>query len=410
MPSKKSHCKDQLIFKEEMKQALKGNSKSQLYVGLAYFGGRGTNIDYGKAVYWLKRACNKGEVTAHAMLGSFYYCGIGVEEDYQTALHFLTKARNVGNGSAQYHLGKMRSKGHGVTMNLDKALLWYEKSAQKGYKNSYYEIGKIYDNENYNGFDKQKAITAFKLGAKAGCKYAQKRLGRTYETGDGVPNDFNKAEYCYMKSAEQGYTSAYGCLGWLYLERRNYEKAFHWLSKAAEADDYHGQRGLGSMYRRGLWVYKNNDQAIKWYTKSALQGSVLASEQLTYMYLERKDYKNAFYWCSQAIEGGEPTIQYNYGMFYFKGEVVTQNFEQASVWLLKAALQGHYDAQKNLGGMYINGWGVPRDLKQARFWFEQTGNGKLIEQQFMLGADFMPPNLDLKKQHEQNNTESNSTH
>ena len=141
------------------------------------------------------------------------------------------------------------------------------------------------------------------MGAKAGCKYAQERLGLIYETGDGIPVDFNRAEYCYLKSAKQGCKSAYSCLGWFYLEKRDYEKAFYWMSKGAEADDHHGQRGLGSMYRRGLWVYKNNDQAIKWYTKSALQGSVLASEQLTYMYLERKDYKNAFYWCSQAIDG-----------------------------------------------------------------------------------------------------------
>ena len=80
---------------------------------------------------------------------------------------------------------------------------------------------------------------------------AQYNLGTMYWRGLGVPKDDREALKWYVKSAEQGDSSA--------------------------------QYNLGTMYWLGLGVTKDRQEAAKWFRKAAEQGSVEADMALAQM-------------------------------------------------------------------------------------------------------------------------------
>ncbi len=73
---------------------------------------------------------------------------------------------------------------------------------------------------------------------------------------------------------------------------------FYALKAKAEQGDAKAQNNLGTMYEAGTGVQRDNDEAVKWYTKSAEQGNALAQSNLGAMYANGKgvpqDYKLAY--------------------------------------------------------------------------------------------------------------------
>ena len=62
--------------------------------------------------------------------------------------------------------------------------------------------------------------------------------------------------------------------------KRNYEKAAELLTAAAERGDANAQYRLGSLYRLGLGVPQDQNQARNWFTQSAAKGDKRAAEIL----------------------------------------------------------------------------------------------------------------------------------
>ena len=84
-------------------------------------------------------------------------------------------------------------------------------------------------------------------------------------------------------------------------------------------------------------------------------------------------------------ESGDPEAEFNLGIAYDLGHLVTQDFATAAAWYRKAAEQGYPPAEFNLGAMYDNGRGVPLDHRLAASWYRRAalhGHGRA---QFDLG-------------------------
>jgi TPR repeat protein len=64
---------------------------------------------------------------------------------------------------------------------------------------------------------------------------------------------------------------------------KNEQEAVKWFTKAAEQGDADGQVWLGAMYLGGRGVPKNEQEAVKWLTKAAEQGNADAREALQRM-------------------------------------------------------------------------------------------------------------------------------
>jgi TPR repeat protein len=116
--------------------------------------------------------------------------------------------------------------------------------------------------------------------------------------------------------------------------------------------------------------------AMTWYLRSVAHGNTDAMNNIGYLYKNGlgvpKDFEEAYFWFKKAADKNNPIAQYNIGNMYCYGEGMEKDFAKGAEWLTKAALQGNAPAQYNLGRMYQWGKGVKKDLQQARFWFQKA--------------------------------------
>jgi TPR repeat protein len=179
-----------------------------------------------------------------------------------------------------------------------------------------------------------------------------------------------------LKSAEAGNADAQLRLGSIYREGqivpKDDAKAAEWMQKAAAQGLANAQNGLAEMYFTGTGVPRDSAKAVAWLQKAAAQGDAFAQQNLAKMYYEGEgvpqDAAKAAEWLQKAAAQGLAVSQNNLAAMYGKGEGVPQDAAKALEWYRKAAAQGHATAQSNLAGMYARGEGVPKDLVLAYAW------------------------------------------
>ena len=102
-------------------------------------------------------------------------------------------------------------------------------------------------------------IAQLMAAANAGDPVAQYKLGEAYHGGaEGVPQDNDKADQWFLKSALQGYAPAETKVGGMYIEgggvvAENHAEGVRWLKKAAAQGDPAAKFGL---FLEDLHVYK----------------------------------------------------------------------------------------------------------------------------------------------------------
>jgi tetratricopeptide (TPR) repeat protein len=160
---------------------------------------------------------------------------------------------------------------------------------------------------------------------------------------------------------------------------RDDNEATRWFLKSAE-QDYPPAEGA-----YGLWI-KESNRAVgeRWMLRAAEHGDASTQLWLGVAYEDdwfgTVDNELALKWYRKAAESGEPDAQVVLGEKYEDGEGVEQNYELAAKWYRKAAehvpdLGGAGQGRYRLGRLYMEGHGVPRDYVQAYFWFSLNGPG-----------------------------------
>ena len=157
---------------------------------------------------------------------------------------------------------------------------------------------------------------------------------------------------------------------------KDYELAYLYLSKAADA----GQRDaiflLGSMFERGVHVQANYHKAMSLYRQAADQGHPTAMNNIGMMF-ERglgvtQDYQAAVSWYTKAVDLGEPAAMGNLGRLYKNGYGVPQDYDKAIQLYNQAISKGNESAMNNLAVMYEEGTGVAQDYAQAVHWYQEA--------------------------------------
>lgn len=108
------------------------------------------------------------------------------------------------------------------------------------------------------------------------------------------------------------------------------------LLQAAEQGDAKAQFQLGYCFFNGHSVEKNEEEAVKWYTKAAEQGFPFAQYRLYGITKIRE------------AEKGNADAQFELGDCYLYGDCVEKNEAEAVKWFTKAAEQGQAEAQEML--------------------------------------------------------------
>lgn len=172
----------------------------------------------------------------------------------------------------------------------------------------------------------------------------------------GYEVDMDKAFFYLSRAAQQNEPTALHNLGWMYANgkgtEKNLDKALKCYKKAAEQNHPSAQSALGWLYMKGFAVPQDDAEAVKWYRKSAEKNHAIAQFYMGFMYENGRgvimDKKEAAKWYQRAAEQGQKDAQFYLGKMYESGEGLSQDFDQAKKWYQKAADNGDMDAKKKL--------------------------------------------------------------
>ena len=93
---------------------------------------------------------------------------------------------------------------------------------------------------------------------------------------------------------------------------------------------------LGIMYKKGLGVPVNNNEAFSWFFLSANQGNILANYALGHAYLKgsgiKKNYKSALKAFKYAALREHPSSRLIIGNMYYQGQGVIVSYPRAFLW------------------------------------------------------------------------------
>lgn len=317
-----------------------------------------------------------------------------------------------GDGYAMYKYAVALETGTGVEKDEKEALFWYRKSCNAGCPEGQNEMGTIYQwgalgvEENH-----AEAIRLFTEAAKQGHANAQNNLGYMYE-----PDEPKEAFRWYKMAAESGLAlgmSNFGrCLLYGIGCDKNYEEAYKWLTKAAQADEKcdSAQYMLGVMCFNGDGVEKDLVRAAQWYRKAADSGHESAQYELALCYLYgdgvEESYDEAIYWlkagsalgnaqCDEKLEelsapdtlpglkveevdhwmrqsGVNATAESERQLLLMLKTGSHSSVNQAVIDLYPAAEKGNETAQLLYGRCWEMGMGLHQDLDSAYYWYKRA--------------------------------------
>lgn len=128
--------------------AEKGHIIAQLNLGVLFETGHqgARERDYASAVDWYHRAALNAHQGAQFNLGRLFWSGKGVPQNLQTAFGFFKKAAKKGNHMAMTNIGAMYMSGNGVQQNAVEARRWSQLAAMKNNAVAHHNLGVMFEN------------------------------------------------------------------------------------------------------------------------------------------------------------------------------------------------------------------------------------------------------------------------
>ena len=124
--------------------------------------------------------------------------------------------------------------------------------------------------------------------------------------------------------------------GYQALANKDYKKALYYLSYDENMGDEKPQYNLGIMYKKGLGVPVDENEAFSWFFLSANQGNILANYALGHAYLKgsgiNKNYKLALKSFKFSALRDHATSRLILGNMYFRGQGVEISYPKAFLW------------------------------------------------------------------------------
>lgn len=193
--------------------------------------------------------------------------------------------------------------------------------------------------------------------------------------------NFQQAFESCQSLAETGDASCQALLGTLYKNgnhvSRNNELSLKWLNKSAESGNPIGQEVLGDTLLHGKnGVEKNLSKAYELFMKASAKGNYYADNQLGFMHRYgihvSKNLNEAFRYFQFAAGKGNPPAQAHLADLYRLGEGAPKNPDLAFQWALKSSEQKWPAGFNILGLLFRDGIGVRQDSERAISLFKEA--------------------------------------
>ena len=204
-------------------------------------------------------------------------------------------------------------------------------------------------------------------------------LGKSYLYGSGVEKDFSKAFIYAQKSSSAGYAFGINLLGLLYMNGQGVEKdeieALSLYQKAAKKGNYLAMFNLGRLYEEGNIVNKDLVKAKSWYEKVIQSGSMWGYSYIADMYFQALNDKEAlkYYKLFQEKSGNDSIgLNENIGFLYLE----LKDYVNAYPYLLKAAKMGSFMHTFNLLSIVNKEPILKANTKEALYWARRAADKK----------------------------------
>lgn len=243
---------------------------AQTIVGKVYYRGKLNERNYEKAFDWFSKAAESGNSYAQYLLGNMYENGTFVEQNYDTALSYYKNSAAQNNIMAIGEMAYMKDNGYGMPMNKEEAEKIYLQLAEERddewsmIKLAYIEMDRGNSEERLKWI--QKALEKEYIDA-----YVD--LGIFYQS-DEKYKDLEKAQQSYYQAAQLGNPEGMNGLAMIYYDmpdNKGDEQAFRWFSKSADLGDSFGLYYLAVMYENGFGTNVDKQKAWDLYLASSDQ-------------------------------------------------------------------------------------------------------------------------------------------
>ena len=157
----------------------------------------GPDVNYEKALRWLKLAYENGEKSVANNIASLYYAGSGifVPPNYEEARKWYEVALSEAHSSdtkiqPAFNLGVIYELGLGVEKDVSKAVGLYEIAARRGYRRALWQLGLLYESGGGKlNPDPARALEMFSKAAAGGHEEANLHIISSYPAYSGLPID-----------------------------------------------------------------------------------------------------------------------------------------------------------------------------------------------------------------------------
>lgn len=306
----------------------------------------------------------RGDTVANLELAKRLESGNGIE-------------KNLGQASFYYHRAISFGKSEEASKRLDSLRSRYnaiEAQAKSGDVKAEYDFATILDADSayensYLRRNEPKSTEWYQHAARQGYRPAQKALAEVYARGERGKPDTEKSLYWYSSWAQSGSASdqlelakLLGEYPFMLLKNKN-ELKEKWLTASANNGSSEGMLELGYFLRDER---KNNTESFNWFLRSAKKGNNDGQFAVGMDLLHEGKKDEAVKWFEKSAENGSMWAQERLGEIYEEMEPV--NPERALFWYQKAANQGYTYAAYRVCHYLHNGITVKKDATTAWAW------------------------------------------
>lgn len=247
--------------------------------------------DLSKAAYWYRWAIDHGSIDAMISFADHLCSGVQFEQDIIAVIAYLQMASQAGSLQAQNDLAVLHFRGNYPDISDEEAICYLEQAAESGILDGLNNLGYVYEIGLGREPDTAKAVAYYRTAvAQNSDPAAMLRLSMCYADGIGVePNNAEALRYGSM-SAYLGYSGAMfqmgeycrtGKLGYI-----SYDEAMFWYQEAIDFHHPGGYYGQALLYRDGLGVEADPEEASRLMMIALIQGYEDAKEECDRMNAE----------------------------------------------------------------------------------------------------------------------------
>lgn len=231
----------------------------------------------------------------------------------------LVEKASQGDAEAMFQLAMCYRRGNGVVVDNKECVAWLKRAAAHNHTEAQYYLAGYYEiGEGGLPVDSVMAYKYYTLAAEKKDLFSMLELGESYLTFKGVPNAKQECLMWLKKISQGDFVSEFSdvsievscaefLLYCLYQGNDGIEKniplSISYLKKSVD----HGERSIGEAlnamgecYLEGNGVEKNEEEAMKWFKKSADKMCGLGSGNLGAIYYNRGMFNEAFKYLKEA--------------------------------------------------------------------------------------------------------------